>query len=110
MKQRRAKKNAEAEQVFCLISSAGHLWMRGYFDALPVAARQRLRESAFNVCPACLVTEVMPRVQRQHPNWPRKKLLFAAIEVMEAQVQAPGGGSACHTSRLGAGRDQVRPR
>lgn len=84
---RRAKQNAEINQTYCLIATGGHLWMRGYFDALPVAVRRRLRESTFNICPACLVTEVMPTVQRQHPNWPRQKLLFAAIEVMEAQVR-----------------------
>ena len=84
---RRAKQNAEINQTYCLIATGGHLWMRGYFDALPVAVRRRLRELTFNICPACLVTEVMPTVQRQHPNWPRQKLLFAAIEVMEAQVR-----------------------
>jgi hypothetical protein len=82
-----AKQNAEADQVFCLIASAGHLWMRGFFDCLPLSVRLRLRESAFNICPACLVIEALPTVRRQHPNWSREKLLFAAIEVMEAQVR-----------------------
>jgi hypothetical protein len=38
----------------------GDIWMKGYFDTLPVPVRQRLRCSPFNVCPACLVTEVLP--------------------------------------------------
>jgi hypothetical protein len=85
MKQR-AKQNAEINQTYCLIATGGHLWMRGFFDALPVAVRQRLRSSPFNICAACLVTEVLPMVRRKHPNWTHEKLLFAAIEMMEAQV------------------------
>jgi hypothetical protein len=56
----RAKPNTtdEINQTFCLIATGGHLWMRGYFDSLPVVVRRRLRESPFNICPACLVTEV----------------------------------------------------
>jgi hypothetical protein len=89
---RRTKQNAveidqTAEQTFCLIATGGHLWMRHYFDGLPPTVRRRLCESPFNVCPACLATEVLPTVRRQHPNWPREKLLVAAIEVMEAQVR-----------------------
>ena len=86
---RRAKQNqnAEADQVFCLINSEGHLWMQGYFDVLPVAVRRRLRKSPFNICAACLVTEVLPTVRREHPNWSREKLLFAAIAAMEREVR-----------------------
>jgi hypothetical protein len=87
MKQR-AKQNAEVNQTYCLIATGGHLWMRGYYDALPVAVRRRLRESPFNICPACLVIEVVPEVRRKHPNWSREKLLFAAVELMERKVRA----------------------
>jgi hypothetical protein len=86
MKQR-AKQNTEINQTYCLIATGGHMWMRGYFDTLPTTVRRRLRTSPFNLCPACLVTEVMPKVQSAHPSYSREKLLFAAIEVMEAQVR-----------------------
>jgi hypothetical protein len=74
-------------QTKCLINTAGHIWMEGYFDTLPVSVRRRLRTSPFNLCPACLQTEVLPKLRRKHPNYPREKLLFAAIEVMEAEVR-----------------------
>ena len=77
----------EINQTFCLIASGGHLWMRHYFDSLPLAVRQRLRNSPFNICPACLVTKSLRVMQRQHPNWTRERLLFAAIEAMEAMVR-----------------------
>jgi hypothetical protein len=59
--------------------------MRGYFDTLPPAVRRRLRQSTFNLCPACLVTEFLPKVRSQQS---REKALFKAIEVMEQEVQA----------------------
>jgi hypothetical protein len=74
-------------QTKCLINTLGHIWMEGYFDTLPRPVRQRLRSSPFNLCPACLMTKVLPKVRPQHPNYPREKLLFAAIEVMEAEVR-----------------------
>jgi hypothetical protein len=77
----------DINQTFCLIATGGHLWMRGYFDCLPLSVRQRLRDSSFNLCAACLVTEVMPTVRRQHPSWSRERLLRAAIEVMETKVR-----------------------
>ena len=45
----------EGRQVECLIASEGHLWMRDYFDRFPSVVRRRLAESAFNICPACMV-------------------------------------------------------
>jgi hypothetical protein len=60
--------------------------MRDYFDTLPTSVRQRLRQSRYNLCPACLVTEFLPKVQSRSRQ-PREKALFAAIEVMEAEVR-----------------------
>ncbi len=86
---KRAKQNAgdEVNQTFCLIATGGHLWMRGYFDNLAVPVRQRLRQSPYNICPACLVLEVLPTVRRAHPNWPREKQLLAAVAAMESEVR-----------------------
>jgi hypothetical protein len=91
---KRAKQNDDVNQTFCLIATGGHLWMRGYFDDLPSPVRRRLRVSPFNLCPACLQTEVMPKLRRRHPTYSRDKLLFAAIEVMERQVRQAGAGPA----------------
>jgi hypothetical protein len=88
---KRSKQNSdEVNQTFCLIATGGHLWMRGYFDGLPPVVRRRLRDSAFNLCPACLQTEVLPKLRAQHPEYSRERALMAAIEVMEKQVRASG--------------------
>ncbi len=77
-------------QTKCWIASEGHLWMRGHFDALPAPVRQRLRQSPFNLCAACLMTDFLPKAQKRGIS--RERALFAAIEIMEAQArQAPRG-------------------
>jgi hypothetical protein len=87
MKSKKQNENANQPvlQTKCLINTEGHIWMEGYFDTLPLAVRQRLRGSPFNLCPACLQTEVLPKMKRKYPT--REKALFAAIEVMEAEVR-----------------------
>jgi hypothetical protein len=79
------KQNAEINQTYCLIATGGHMWMQGYFDTLPTTVRQRLRASPFNLCPACLVTEFLPKVQSRHRS--RECALMAAIEMMEKQLR-----------------------
>ena len=59
----------------------------GLLRPLALLVRQRLQASPFNLCPACLVTKFLPKLRRKHPNYSRQKLLFAAIEVMEAQLR-----------------------
>jgi hypothetical protein len=81
----RATQNAEINQTFCLIATGGHMWMRHYFDALPPAVRRRLRDSPFNLCPACLVTEFLSKVRSRHSS--RERALLAAIEMMEMQLR-----------------------
>jgi hypothetical protein len=73
-----------ALQVKCRLNDEGHVWI-SYFDDLPRTVRQRLRETPFNLCPACLVTEYVPEVIRRHPQCSHLKALFAAIEVMELE-------------------------
>jgi hypothetical protein len=74
-------------QTYCLIATGGHLWMEDYFDTLPVPVRRRMRSSFFNICPACLQIEVLPKVQAAHPNWSREKMLITGIEFMELQIR-----------------------
>jgi hypothetical protein len=83
----KTKENAEINQTFCLIATGGHLWMRNYFDVLPLPVRRRLRNSQYNLCPACLMTEVLPKVRSRHPGYSREKALMAAIAMMEAQLR-----------------------
>ena len=73
-------------QVKCLTNDEGHVWISSY-DKLPATVRKRLRDGPFNLCAACLKAFVLPKVRRQHPNYTREKALFAAIEVMEAEVR-----------------------
>jgi hypothetical protein len=74
----------EINQTKCWLATHGSLWMRRYFDTLPVAVRRRLRNSPFNLCPACLVTEFLPKVKGRRS---REQALLAAIEIMELQVR-----------------------
>jgi hypothetical protein len=78
----------DAGQTKCWISSAGHIWMEGYFDPLPPAIRRRLRSSPFNLCAACLVTKFAPQVRSRHPGCSDEKALLRAIEVMEAELRS----------------------
>jgi hypothetical protein len=71
-------------QVRCWIGDEGHVWIH-YYDELPPAVRRRLRQSPFNLCPACLVCTFLPQVRT--PRLTREKALFAAIEIMEAAVR-----------------------
>jgi hypothetical protein len=80
------KPNGEIDQVYCLTADQGHTWIH-VFDSLPVSARRRLRSSAFNICAACLVSFVLPKVKAAHPSWSHEKMLVAGIEIMEAQVR-----------------------
>jgi hypothetical protein len=87
MSEGKSMANAKINQTKCWIATHGWMWMTAYLDALPLPVRQRLRASPFNLCPACLVTEFLPELQRKHPNTPRERLLLAAIEVMESEVR-----------------------
>ena len=83
-KQVPSAKQDEILQVRCYTADRGHVWIESY-DALPPVVRKRLRNSPFNLCAACLVMFVLPKVRRKYPT--REKALFAAIEIMEAEVR-----------------------
>lgn len=83
--------NDEVNQTKCWIATEGHIWMRGYFDTLPSAVRQRLRQSPFNICPACLVTKFAPKISKVKGSRQPERALFAAIEIMEAEVRRGQG-------------------
>jgi hypothetical protein len=74
-------------QTKCLINTAGHEWMRDFYDDLPSKVRARLRSSPFNLCPACLQLEVLPKVRDKHRGLSCEQALFVAIQVMESEVR-----------------------
>ena len=82
---RRARSGDDINQTRCLINTAGHEWMTDFFDTLPVRVRQRLRASPFNLCPASLQLEVLPKVMKRGLS--REQALFAAVQVMESEVR-----------------------
>jgi hypothetical protein len=82
-KMKRKKADDDENKSVCWIASAGHLWMRGYYDRLPPSARRRLQASPHNLCSACLITEFLPKVRARRPGYSREKALLIAIAVME---------------------------
>jgi hypothetical protein len=80
-------KGAEAQQVKCLIASAGHVWMREYFDELPPLVRARLREAEFNVCPACLTEEAQKMAHASGLPQPTVAIFLAALSSIERALR-----------------------
>src|SRR5262245_9856645 len=50
------------------------------------AIRRRLRQSPYNLCPACIKTIFAPKVRARHPDWSRQQVYLRAIEVMEYRL------------------------
>lgn len=69
-----------------LTGDEGHVWIRHY-DTMPPAVRKRLRSSAFNICPACLESYILPELKAKHPRLSYEKTLFKAIECVEAEFK-----------------------
>ena len=84
---KREKNDDDEDQTVCWISSAGHLWMTGYYDRLPLSVRRRLQTSPHNLCSACLVTEFLPKVRARHPDYSRENALLVTVEAMEKLVE-----------------------
>jgi hypothetical protein len=74
----------DAKQVKCLIASAGHEWMVGYFDRLPAPVRHRLAQRRHNICAACLTEEAWRREPR-----PRVATFIRVLLEIERQLDAP---------------------
>jgi hypothetical protein len=86
MEQRAAR---EDRQVKCLIASAGHEWMVGYFDRLPSPVRRRLADSRFNICAACMTEEAERMAKVCGRRRPIITDFFTAIEAIERRLDAP---------------------
>jgi hypothetical protein len=81
-------KDDDELQVRCFTGDQGHVWIKCY-DKLPPKVRLRLRESTYNLCPACLVGYFLPEVR---PGGSEQQRLFTAIEIMEATVRRTSRG------------------
>jgi hypothetical protein len=77
----------EDRQVKCLIASGGHMWMCSYFDCLPAAVRRRLRDSRFNICPACMTEEAQAVAAGHHLKRPTVSIYLATIAAIERKLQ-----------------------
>ena len=77
----------EGRQVKCLIASEGHLWMRDYFDRFPVAVRQRLAASPFNICPACMDEEARREARQRKETKPSVAIYFTVITQIERKLR-----------------------
>jgi len=54
------------------------LWM-SYYDKLPASVRRRLRQSEFNICPACMNIEAR-RIAKGNPSIEVYNRVIDAIE------------------------------
>jgi hypothetical protein len=73
--------DAEARQVKCLTSDAGHVWMPTY-DALAPSVRLRLANSPFNICAACMFIKAHGMARK-----PTLAVYFACIEAIEKELR-----------------------
>jgi hypothetical protein len=70
-------------QVACLTNSEGSEWIH-YLDDLPSAVRRRLRESAYNVCPACLSIATH---EATHQSTPAVADYLRVLDAIEQQLK-----------------------
>lgn len=68
-------------QGLCLEASEGHLHMP-HFDAMPESVRQRLRDSRYNLCAACIWMPSEKRMLERIDTF-EKALDQALIEVKQ---------------------------
>ena len=76
----------EGRQIKCLIASEGHLWMKGHYDHLPPAVRQRLSQSAHNICAACLDIAAHSLAKERKTKL-SLGIYFATIAMIEREIE-----------------------
>jgi hypothetical protein len=75
-------------QFYCIHGNSGYVWMRCYmptYDDLPRIVRQRLQQSPFNICTACL-SSCLPRKSAGARPW--REMLLMAVEIREHQIRS----------------------
>jgi hypothetical protein len=79
------RSSLDGRQVKCLTSDAGHVWIH-YYDRLPSPVRRRLRESVFNICPACMDIEAHKVAKAQGFRKPTVSIYLDVIKTIERQL------------------------
>jgi hypothetical protein len=74
----------QGKQIKCLTAHDGWVWMPT-FDSLPAAVRNRLSESRFNMCAACMQIEA-----RKRSGKPSVKIYIETIEAIEKEMESTG--------------------
>jgi hypothetical protein len=72
--------------VKCLTLDAGHVWIH-YYDKLPPRVRQRMANSAFNLCPACMDIEAHNVAAARGFSRPTISIYLSVIEAIERELQ-----------------------
>lgn len=73
-------------QGLCLQNLTGSLWMKGHHDSLPKLVRERLANSPFNICAACVIDEANHRAYRKRAS-PILQDYLGVIEEFEEQIR-----------------------
>jgi hypothetical protein len=80
-------------QVKCRNGNNGVRFMQSHYDELPFAVRQRLAESPFNICSACMTLEAYRRVgsddlfMSRRGRRPSVKVFIETIEDIEREMR-----------------------
>jgi hypothetical protein len=77
----------DARQVKCLTLDAGHVWIHAY-DRLPPRVRQRMADSPFNICPACMDIEAHSVAAACGLQRPTISIYFGVIAAIERELNA----------------------
>jgi hypothetical protein len=80
-------RDEQGQQVKCLNTNPGWRWMRSYFDRLPAVVRQRLSDSRFNICAACMTIEAM-RIASERGVRLSVKIYIETIEAIEKEMES----------------------
>lgn len=75
--------NTDRFQGKCLVNAEGYRFMTGFYDYMPPEAREKLRNSRFNICAACVREEAL---RLAGDNFVRIEHYLKAIRNIEAQL------------------------
>jgi hypothetical protein len=86
--------DVDGKQMRCLTADEGHVWMHVH-DQLPPAVRQRLAESAYNLCAACVQIEARQAAHVRGRGRTTVSDYFEVIRAIERElaVERPKGRS-----------------
>jgi len=73
-------------QGLCLQSSQGSMFM-SYYDVMPPATRELVRNSSFNLCAACVRDRAVIQAGRQMLNFPLLQHYELAVKEMETMIR-----------------------